>query len=137
MVKKLDHIGIAVGSLADALPRYQHGLGLHLERVEEVPTEQVRVAFFAAGETHLELLESTTPDGPIARAIARRGEGIHHIALAVADIQAALDQARAAGLEALSAGPTPGAGGSQVAFLHPRSTGGVLIEFVQKPAAGK
>jgi methylmalonyl-CoA/ethylmalonyl-CoA epimerase len=135
MMKKIDHLGIAVKDLAAAQQVYKTALGLTLESVEEVPTEQVRVAFFAIGETHIELLESTTPDGPIAKAIEKRGEGIHHIAFEVEDIRAAMANARAGGLQLLSEEPRPGAHGTQVVFVHPKSTGGVLVEFVQKPRA--
>lgn len=133
MIKKIDHLGIAVKDLDSTIAIYRDALGLHLEEVEEVPTEQVRVAMFAAGESHIELLESTSPTGPIAMAIGKRGEGIHHIAFEVADIAAAMAQARAAGLQLLSESPRPGAGGTLVVFAHPRSTRGVLIELVQKP----
>lgn len=133
MIKKIDHLGIAVSNLESTMAIYRDALGLHLDEVEEVPTEQVRVAMFAVGESHIELLESTSPDGPIARAIARRGEGIHHIALEVEDIRAAMEQARANGLQLLSEEPRPGAGNTLVVFAHPKTTGGVLIELVQKP----
>lgn len=133
MINKIDHLGIAVKDLAATMAIYRDALGLHLDGVEEVPTEQVRVAMFAAGESHVELLESTSPDGPIARAIERRGEGIHHIAFEVADIHAAMAQAKANGLQLLSEAPRPGAGNTLVVFAHPKSTGGVLIELVQKP----
>lgn len=135
MVKQIDHLGIAVRSLEQASRVYRDALGLHLEGTEEVPTQKVRVAMFAAGESHIELLESTDPDGPIAQAIAKRGEGIHHVALRVADIRAAMAHARAQGLQLLNEEPRPGAGGTLVCFVHPKSTGGVLIEFVEHPAA--
>lgn len=133
MVKKIDHLGIAVQDLASAIPIYRDALGLELEKMEEVPTEKVRTAFFVAGDAHIELLESTDPDGPIGRAIARRGEGIHHVAFEVADIRVAMARARAEGLQLLAEEPRPGAGGTLVAFIHPRDTRGVLIELVQKP----
>lgn len=134
MVKKVDHLGIAVKDLAGVIPIYRDALGLELEKMEEVPTEKVRTAFFVAGETHIELLESTDPEGPIAKAIEKRGEGIHHIAFEVADIRAAMAQARANGLQLLSEEPRPGAGGTLVVFAHPKTTRGVLIELVQKPS---
>lgn len=133
MIKKIDHLGIAVRDLASTIPIYRDALGLPLEKEEAVPSERVRTAFFAAGEVHLELLESTDPEGPIARSIEKRGEGIHHIAFEVEDIRAAMAQARAAGLELLSEEPRPGAGGTLVVFAHPKSTRGVLIELVQYP----
>lgn len=132
MIEKIDHLGIAVKDLKAAMRVYA-GLGLALDGEEEVPTEQVRTAFFRAGESHIELLESTSPDGPIARAIEKRGEGIHHVALAVDDIEEAMAAAKAQGLQLLSEAPRPGAHGTRQVFIHPRSTGGVLIELVQHP----
>ncbi|MCG0238520.1 MAG: methylmalonyl-CoA epimerase [Firmicutes bacterium] len=133
MIKKVDHLGVAVRDLAAAIPLYRDVLGLPLEKEEEIPTQGVRAAFLAAGEVHLELLAPTDPEGPIARFLARRGEGIHHVAFAVEDIREAMARARAAGLELLSDEPRPGAGGALVVFIHPRSTRGVLIELVQRP----
>lgn len=133
MMKKIDHLGIAVKDLEAARQVYEQALGLKLESVAEVPTEGVKVAFFAIGETHIELLESISPEGPIAKAIEKRGEGIHHIAFEVEDIHAAMAGARASGLQLLSEQPKPGAHGTQVVFVHPKSTSGVLVELVQKP----
>lgn len=133
MIEKVDHLGIAVRDLEAAIRVWRDALGLHLERIEEVPTEKVRTAFFAAGETHIELLQSTDPAGPVARSIDRRGEGIHHVAFAVDDIEEAMARGRAAGLEFLSDEPRPGAGGTRVVFAHPRSACGVLVELVEKP----
>lgn len=133
MMKKIDHLGVAVKDLAAASRVYEAALGLKLESVEEVATEGVKVAFFAIGETHIELLESIQPDGPIAKAIEKRGEGVHHIAFEVDDIHQAMANAKAQGLQLLSEHPKPGAHGTQVVFVHPKSTGGVLVEFVQKP----
>jgi methylmalonyl-CoA epimerase len=130
----VDHIGIAVHSLAERTPLYRDLLGLALVREEDVLSEQVRVAFLGSGETHVELLEPIGGKGPIADFLGKRGEGIHHICLAVTDIDAALARVRAAGMTIVGEAPRPGAGGCRVAFLHPRSTGGILIELSEKPA---
>ncbi|BAD40173.1 methylmalonyl-CoA epimerase [Symbiobacterium thermophilum] len=131
MMMEIDHIGIAVRDLQAQIALYRDRLGLRFEGVEEVPAQKVRVAFFAAGGARVELLESTAPDGPIARHIERRGEGLHHVAYRVADIRAAMAEARAQGMELVDQEPRPGAHGALVCFLHPRSTGGVLTELVQ------
>lgn len=128
--KKIAHIGIAVQSIEDALPFYQQ-LGLVLEGIETVETEQVRVAFLKVGETKLELLESLTPDGSIARFIEKRGQGIHHIALEVDDLQARLQQLKREGISLIQEEPQEGAEGAQIAFIHPKSAGGVLLELCQ------
>jgi len=130
---KLDHIGIAVADLESALRPYREALGLAPERLEEVPSEGIRAAFFAVGETDLELLEPLDASSPIAGFLAKRGEGIHHLAVAVPDVEAAMARARAAGLRLLSEEPRPGAGGTRVCFLHPKDLGGVLLEFVERP----
>src|SRR5437867_3145606 len=129
----LEHIGIAVRSLAARIPFYRDLLGLPLTREEDVPTERVRVAFLGNAAAHIELLEPLADDGPIAEFLKKRGEGIHHLCFEVADIEAALDRARKAGVAVIGEAPRPGAGGRRVAFLHPRSTGGVLIELSEKP----
>ncbi|MGE5589920.1 MAG: methylmalonyl-CoA epimerase [Bacillota bacterium] len=131
---KLDHIGVAVANLEAALRPYREALGLAPERVEEVPGEGVRAAFFTLGETELELLEPLDASGPIAGFLAKRGEGIHHLAVAVPNVEAAMERARAAGLRLLSEDPRPGAGGTRVCFVHPKDLGGVLLEFVERPA---
>lgn len=130
---RIDHIGIAVRSLGERVPFYRDLLGIPLTRQEEVPTEQVRVAFFGAGETHVELLEPLGEQGPIADFLARRGEGIHHVCFAVDDIETTLRRVREAGLTVVGEAPRAGAGGCRVAFLHPKSTGGLLIELSEKP----
>ena len=130
---RLDHIGIAVRNLAERIAFYRDVLGVPLVREEIVATESVRVAFLGSGETHVELLEPLDGKGPIADFLARRGEGIHHLCFGVDDIEAALARARAAGLEVAGEAPRPGAGGCRVAFLHPRTTGGILIELSEKP----
>ena len=130
---RLDHVGIAVRSLAERLPLYRDLLGVTLVREEEVPTERVRVAFLGDGETHVELLEPLGGEGPIAQHLDKRGEGVHHLCFEVDDIDAALARLRAAGMTLVGEAPRPGAGGCRVAFLHPRSAGGVLIELSEKP----
>lgn len=127
---KVDHIGIAVRSLDSALNVYA-SLGIHAAGTEEVPSEGVRIAFLPVGESQLELLEPLAADTVIAKFLERRGEGLHHIALAVHDVVAAMDGARTAGLAVIDEIPRRGARGRQVAFVHPKSTGGVLLEFVQ------
>ncbi len=129
MLQKIDHLGIAVKSLAEAVPYYEKALGLTCEKIEEVPSQKVKTAFFNVGGVHLELLEPTAEDSPIAKFIADRGEGIHHVAFATGDILGQLKQAKDAGVRLIHETPIPGAGGKQVAFLHPKSTRGVLTEF--------
>ncbi len=129
MIQKIDHLGIAVRSLDQSIPYYEKALGLHCEHIEEVASQKVRTAFFAAGEVHIELLEATSDDSPIAKFIESKGEGIHHIAFAVDNIQAQLGQAKDNGARAIHEVPIDGAGGKLVAFLHPKSTFGVLTEF--------
>ena len=127
----LDHVGIAVSSLADALAFYRDTLGLEVEPPEEVVSQGVRVHFIAAGESTLELLEATTERSPIARFLEKRGPGMHHIALRVDDIVAALADLKGKGIRLIDETPRPGAHGSLVAFLHPSSTHGVLVELKQ------
>jgi methylmalonyl-CoA/ethylmalonyl-CoA epimerase len=131
--KGLHHIGIAVRSLAEALPHWTQGLGLRLESVEEVPTEKVRVAVLLAGATRIELLEPTSPDSPIARFLDKRGPGVHHLAFEVPDCQAQIDTLAAAGAPMLDQAPRPGAHDCKVAFVHPKYLGSVLAELVEDP----
>lgn len=133
---KIDHIGIAVNSLDNAVPLYDSLLGQNPSRQETVPGEQVRVALYDTGGPRLELLEPLGEDSPIARFLNRRGPGLHHVCLAVPDLEQALERARAAGLEAVPPGVRQGAGGRKVAFLHPRDTAGVLLELAELPLAG-
>jgi methylmalonyl-CoA epimerase len=128
----LDHVGIAVRSIADAL-RFYEALGLRLEGEEEVAGQAVRVAFLPLGSTRLELLEPSSPESPIARHLDRRGPGLHHLCVSVPDIRAAMAQLADAGFELLSDEPQPGAHGCQVCFVPPKSAGGVLIELSQPP----
>jgi len=132
MIGRLDHIGIAVRSLEDALKAYEDGLGLAVEHRETVEDQAVRAAFLPVGDTRLELLESITPEGPIGRFLERRGEGIHHLCFEVKDIRAALDHCRRAGMTLIDQEPRTGAHNCWVAFVHPKSTHGVLIELSQK-----
>ena len=133
MAGHLDHIGIAVTDLEAAVELYAGQLGLELERVEEVPREKVRVAFlkFARGGAtgHVELLEPMDEDCNIARFIARKGPGLHHLAFYADDIEAALEACRRAGLKLLNEEPLAGAGGKKIVFLHPKATGSVLVEI--------
>jgi methylmalonyl-CoA epimerase len=130
-VDGLHHIGIAVRSIEEALPRWTDGLGLRLVSIEDVPAEKVRVAVLAAGVTRIELLEPLTPDSPLVGFLARRGPGIHHLAFRVADCQRTIDAMAAKGAPMLSPAPNPGAHGCRIAFVHPRWLGGVLAEFVE------
>ena len=130
----LDHIGIAVESIAEGRRLYE-ALGLAVEGEEEVSAQGVRVAFLPMGDGRLELLEPMTPDSPIARHLEKRGPGLHHICLRVEDIRRSMADLRERGFELLSEEPQPGAHGCLVAFVHPRSTGGVLLELSQADSA--
>lgn len=129
---KIDHIGIAVNNMEQALKFYTGILGLHLEGEEVVADQKVKTAFLPTGDTEVELLESTDPEGPIAKFIEKRGEGIHHIAWQVEDIESALKELEARGVRLIDAKPRPGAGGKRIAFIHPKETGGVLVELSEK-----
>lgn len=133
MVDELHHIGIAVASLDEAIPHYTEGLGLVLHSIEEVATERVRVAVLMAGRTRIELLEPTAEDSPIAKFLAKRGPGVHHLAFDVPDVQGAIDGLTAKGALLLDRAPRPGAHDTRVAFVHPRWLGGVLAELVEAP----
>ena len=133
----VDHIGIAVAKIEDALPFWRDLLGLELTGIEVVPSEKVRVAFLRAGSARIELLEPTSPDSPIAKALEKRGPGIHHVALAVDDVAARMAALKKAGCPALDEAPRPGAEGSKVTFLHPKHAGGVLVELVQPAPGGR
>lgn len=129
-MQAISHIGIAVRSLEERLALYR-ALGIEVAGEEEVPTQKVRVAFLPVEGTQLELLEPTSPESPIAAFIEKRGEGLHHLAFRVDDIRGTMARLREAGFSLLSQEPLPGAHGSQVCFLHPKSGGGVLIELCQ------
>ena len=128
----LDHVGIAVSDLHQALAFYRDALGLEIDAPEDVPSQRVRAHFIDAGETSLELLEATSEDSPIARFVGKRGPGLHHITLRVDDITAALAQLKARGVRLIDESPRPGAHGSLVAFIHPASAHGVLVELTER-----
>jgi len=129
--KQIAHIGIAVSDLDDSIPFYTHLLGLELEGIEEVKSEQVRVAFLKIGETRLELLEPLSNQSPIYTFLEKRGEGIHHIALEVDDINERLAKLKSEGIRLINEQAKEGAGNSKIAFLHPKSTNGVLFELCE------
>jgi methylmalonyl-CoA epimerase len=131
----IDHIGIAVRDVADALAFYRDALGLEVETTEEVASQRVRAHFVAAGPATLELLEATAPDSPVAKFLDKRGPGLHHLTLRVDDIRATLADLRERGVRLIDAEPRPGAEGALVAFIHPSSTQGVLVELKQIAAA--
>ncbi len=130
-ITRLDHIGIAVKSIAESLKVYE-AMGLKSVGVEEVAEQKVRVAFIPVGETEIELLESTAADGPVAKYIEKNGEGIQHLALRVDNLEAALAEMKAKGVRLIDEKPRYGAGGAKIAFVHPRSTGGVLLELSER-----
>lgn len=130
-VPKIDHMGIAVNSLKASVPLYAALLGENPEAQEDVPSEGVRIAFFGTGTGRIELLESTREDSAIAAFLARRGPGLHHVCIVVVDLDEALRRARGAGADVLPPGVRIGAEGRRVAFLHPRTAGGVLIELAE------
>jgi len=132
MIKKIDHIGIAVNNLEESLSFYEDALGLKVEDIEEVPDQKVKVGFIDIGGVHLELLESTSPDGTVAKFIEKRGEGIHHIAILVDNIENSLDLMKNKGVKLIDETPRKGAGGSKMAFVHPKSTHGILLELYEK-----
>lgn len=132
MINKVDHIGIAVSNLDEAVKLYKEVLGLELNGIEVVEEQKVKVAFFPVGDTEIELLESTSPEGPIAKFIEAKGQGIQHIALRVDNIEAALEEMKAKGMRLIDEKPRYGAGGARIAFLHPKSTNGVLIELCER-----
>lgn len=131
MIKHISHIGIAVKDLDEGIAFYQK-LGLVLEGTEEVPSQMVKVAFFPVGDTRIELLAPTSEESPIAKFIEKKGEGIQHIAFAVEDLPQALKETEEDGIRLIDKEPRPGAHGADIAFLHPKSTGGVLIEFCKE-----
>ena len=130
---KIEHIGIAVKDLSEAIPFYENTLGLKCYAIEEVAEQKVRTAFFMVGETKIELLESTDPEGPIGKFIEKKGEGIQHIAFAVDGVANALAELSEKGVQLIDKAPRKGAEGLNIAFLHPKSTFGVLTELCEKP----
>ncbi len=133
-ISHIEHLGIAVKSIEQSLPYYEEILGLKCYNIEEVADQKVKTAFFMVGQTKIELLEPTSEDSTIAKFIEKKGEGIHHIAFAVPSVQDALDKASAKGVQLIDKAPRAGAEGMDIAFLHPKSTCGVLTEFCMKGA---
>ncbi len=134
MIRKVDHIGIAVDNLEKRLPFWAEALGLRVAAIETVESEQVKVAFLPVGDARIELLEATTGESTIAKHVDKRGCGIHHLTLEVTDLELTLEALRAAGVEIIGDGARDGAGGHRVAFVHPKSSGGVLLELSERPA---
>lgn len=131
-VKQIDHIGIAVKDMAQAKRFYEEILGLKLHGIEEVAEQKVKVAFFPITDSEIELLESTQPDGPVAKFIESRGEGIQHIAFRVEDLEKTLAELKAKGVRLIDEKPRKGAGGARIAFIHPKETNGVLVELCER-----
>lgn len=130
-VSHIEHLGIAVSNLQDAIPYWENVLGLKCYNIEEVADQKVRTAFFKVGETKIELLEPTSPESTVAKFIETRGEGFHHVAYAVENIEQALAEVEAKGVRLIDKTPRRGAEGLTIAFLHPKSTGGVLTELCE------
>ena len=131
-IKQIDHIGVAVRSLEASIPFWRDVLGLVFEGEDEVEEQGVKVAFFRAGEVHIELLEPTRPDSPIATFLDKRGEGIHHVAMRTDDIDAARSRVASEGVRLLSERPLDGAHSKLITFMHPKDCGGVLLELTQR-----
>ena len=134
--QKIDHIGIAVYSIEKALPFYKDVIGIEHQLIEEIESQQVRVAMLAIGEVNIELLEPTSAESPIAKFLEKNGEGMHHIAFATDAIEAKLEKAKESGVRVLHEVPFAGAHGKLVAFLHPKSCHGILTEFCQESESG-
>ncbi len=130
----IEHLGIAVKSLDEAIPFWEKKLGMKCYSIEEVQEQKVRTAFFKIGQTKIELLESTDPEGPIGKFIEKKGEGVHHVAFAADGLQANLDELAANGVQLIDKTPRKGAEGLNIAFLHPKSTAGVLMELCEDPS---
>jgi len=133
-VLKVDHVGIAVENLEETLAVYTGLLGLELHGTEVVEEQKVKTAFLPVGDTEIELLASTDPEGPIGKFIAARGQGVQHVAFRVENIEAALEELRQKGVRLIDEKPRYGAGGARIAFLHPKSTNGVLVELCERRA---
>lgn len=131
-VLKIDHLGIAVNSIEEGKKFWTDVLGLKFEGSETVAEQKVTTAFFPVGESEVELLESTAPDGPVAKYIEKRGEGIQHIAFRVENIEVALAELKEKGIRLIDEKPRTGAGGAKIAFLHPKSTNGILVELCER-----
>lgn len=130
-ILKIDHIGIAVKNLAESAKLYEM-LGIQSTGTEEVAEQKVKVSFFPVGDSEIELLESTSPDGPIAKYIEKNGEGLQHLALRVDNLEAALAELKAKGVRLIDEKPRYGAGGAKIAFVHPKATGGILLELSER-----
>jgi methylmalonyl-CoA/ethylmalonyl-CoA epimerase len=133
----VEHIGIAVKNLQESIQMYERILGVPCYNVEEIPEQKVRTAFFKIGQTKIELLESTDPEGPVGKFIEKNGEGVHHIAFAVENLADALKEIEVKGYQLIDKQPRQGAEGLNIAFLHPKSTGGVLLELCENPSIKK
>ena len=131
-VLKIDHLGIAVNSIDQGKNFWTDVLGLKFDGSETVEEQKVTTAFFPVGESEVELLESTAPDGPIAKYLEKKGEGIQHVAFRVASVEAALQELKEKGIRLIDEKPRIGAGGAKIAFLHPKSTNGVLVELCER-----
>lgn len=135
MIKRVAHIAVAVRSVEEASRFFEQVLGLRCERTEVVETEKAKVAFFPLGETEIELVEGMEKGNPLERFLEKRGEGIHHICLEVANLDETMGQLREAGVPLLDETPRPGADGTRVAFIHPKGAHGILIQLVEVPAS--
>lgn len=133
MLTKINHIGIAVSSVEEALPFYRDTLGMSFSGTEVVESQMVKVAFLSVGESKIELLEPTSPESPVAKFLEKNGPGVHHVAYGVEDIEAAIAALVAGGARMIDAAPRPGAHGAKIAFLHPKTSGGVLTELCESP----
>jgi methylmalonyl-CoA/ethylmalonyl-CoA epimerase len=131
-ILKIDHLGIAVNSIDEGKKFWSDILGLEFEGAETVAEQKVTTAFFPVSESEVELLESTAPDGPVAKYIDKKGQGIQHVAFRVENIEAALDELKGKGVQLIDQTPRIGAGGAKIAFLHPKATGGVLVELCER-----
>ncbi|UMZ73491.1 methylmalonyl-CoA epimerase [Natranaerofaba carboxydovora] len=132
MVEKVDHIGVAVNNIDDALKFYTENLGMECKDVEEVPQQKVKVAFLPVGESKIELLEPSSDESPVKKFLDKKGEGVHHIALHVDNIEKKLEELKNKGVKLIDEEPRDGAHGAKIAFIHPKSTGGTLVELCQK-----
>ncbi len=131
-ILKIDHLGIAVNSIEDGKNFWTDALGLEFEGSETVEEQKVTTAFFPVGESEVELLESTAPDGPIAKFLEKKGPGIHHVAFRVDNVEAALTELKEKGIKLIDEKPRMGAGGAKIAFLHPKATNGILVELCER-----
>ena len=131
-ISHIEHVGIAVTSLEEAIPFYERLLNTKCYKVEEVEEQHVRTAFLKIGEVKIELLEATSPESPVAKFIEAKGEGIHHMAIRVDDLEATLAELKEKGIRLIDEKPRLGAGGAKIAFIHPKATGGILLELSER-----